>query len=432
MSAFDPKQTFWHERALQTPRKRLRSLMSLRRLLVIIWPMFLAACVTASPDEPIHSAQVGVAFDRKGEIAAFASGLADSRSGRRVTPDDPVRVASISKMVTAIGVMTLVDNGKLDLESDVSRWLGWRLRNPYFPDRPITLGMLLSHTGSVREHDDDYAIPLGHTLQALMQDPGNWDPQHGPGDHYFRYTNLNYPIVASALESVTRERFDMWMRRILFEPMGIDACFNWTTCSDARIARAVELDVAGIPQKDDLHGQRPACPVLLKAPTACDLSAWRAGENGSLFAPQGGLRISARDLAKVARMLLNDGVLDGKRILSRQAVQTLLAQRWHYEGSNGVTDQGFYCSYGYAIQQLARRVPGCRDAILPGRTSLLGHAGDAYGLKSGVWIDPARGVGIVYFVTGVPVNAPKSGAGAFTSAEARAFRRTYSLVAHRH
>ena len=63
-----------------------------------------------------------------------------------MTIDDPVRVASVSKMVTAIGVMKLVDEGKIDLASDVSRWLGWRLRNPNFPDRPITLSMLLSHT----------------------------------------------------------------------------------------------------------------------------------------------------------------------------------------------------------------------------------------------------------------------------------------------
>src|SRR5256885_10965614 len=141
--------------------------------------LVVACCATMPPAEPPVHAQVGVAFDADGELASFAEGVADPQSGRRVTPDNPVRVASVSKMVTTIGVMKLVEQGKLDLTSDVSRWLGWRLRNPAFPDRPITLGMLLSHTSSVREHDDDYVIPLGSTLQARMADPKNWDPQHG-------------------------------------------------------------------------------------------------------------------------------------------------------------------------------------------------------------------------------------------------------------
>src|SRR5438045_7717761 len=141
----------------------------------------LVGCATVPPAEPSVHVQVGVAFDANGELASFAEGIADPQSGRRVTPDDPVRVASVSKMVTTIGVMKLVEQGKLDLSSDVSRWLGWSLRNPNFASRPITLGMLLSHTSSVREHDDDYVIPLGSSLQALMADPKNWDLQHGPG-----------------------------------------------------------------------------------------------------------------------------------------------------------------------------------------------------------------------------------------------------------
>src|SRR5574338_956596 len=143
------------------------------RRIAIALTSILSACATI-PREPPVNAEVGVAFDRNSEIADFADGLADPQSGRRVTADDPVRVASISKMVTAIGVMKLVDQGRLDLESDVSRWLGWSLRNPAFPDQPINLSMLLSHTGSVREHDDDYVIPLGQSLRAVMQDPRNW------------------------------------------------------------------------------------------------------------------------------------------------------------------------------------------------------------------------------------------------------------------
>ena len=392
-------------------------------------PFLLSACATIPQAAPTVQAEVGVAFDRNRDIASFADGIADPLSRRRVTIDDPVRVASVSKMVTAIGVMQLVDTGKLDLNSDVSRWLGWPLRNPAFPDRPITLSMLLSHTASVREHDDDYVIPLGGSLRTVMEDPRNWDARHGPGDGYFSYVNLNYPIIASIVEKVTGERFDTWMHDHVLAPMKLDACFNWPTCSDAAVAHAVELDSpAGKPLKDDLHGVRPDCPVFVKSGEGCDLGRWTLGANGSLFAPQGGLRISARGLARIGRMLLNGGEVDGVRILSPQAVNVLLAQVWRFDGSNGQTDGGFYCSAGNGTHRIPNRVPGCADDLGTRGAILTGHAGDAYGMKSGLWIDWNRGRGIAYFVTGVGDPAPKAPGSAYTAAEVHAFRRTYALL----
>jgi CubicO group peptidase (beta-lactamase class C family) len=331
-------------------------------------------------------------------------------------------------MVVAIGVMKLVEQGKLDLDSDVSKWLGWSLRNPNFPDRPITLGMLLSHTSSVREHDDNYVIPLGRSLRTIMADPQNWDVRHGPGDTYFKYTNLNFPIVGSIVEKATGERFDIWMRKNVLEPMKIDACYNWPTCSDAMVARAVELDQGGKPVKDDLHGRRPDCAVYVNEGEPCDLSLWKPGDNGSLFSPQGGLRISAHGLARVGRMLLGNGTLDGVQILTPQSVDALLTQVWRFNGSNGDIDEGFYCSYGHATQQIPTPVPGCSDDMGTRGATLVGHAGDAYGMKSGIWIDRSRGVGVAYFVTGVPDKAAKGPGTAFTAAETHAFRRTYALL----
>ena len=76
-------------------------------------------------------AAVAVHFDREGKIEArVATGLADWESGRPVDADDPVRVASVSKLVVALGVLRLVDEGRLDLDRDVSDYLGWRLRHP--------------------------------------------------------------------------------------------------------------------------------------------------------------------------------------------------------------------------------------------------------------------------------------------------------------
>jgi len=390
----------------------------------------MTGCTSMQAPQPPPRSQAGVAFDSAREVGAFAEGVADPASGRLVTPDDPVRIASISKLVVAIGVMKLVESGKIDLDSDVSQWLGWQLRNPAFPDRPITLRQLLSHTSSIRDHDDQYAVPLGETVRSAMAEPTSWDPSHGPGAGYFTYSNMNFPIVASIMERVAGERFDIWMRREVLDPMRIDACFNWPTCSDGAVARAVQLSAPdGTPIRDDLHGRRPECPVYVKD-GPCDLSRWRLGENGALFAPQGGLRISARGLARVGRMLLGGGSLDGLRILSPQSVETLLAPAWRFDGSNGGTDKGFYCTYGLATQTIPTPLKGCDDD--PARDGIVraGHAGDAYGLRSGLWIDRTSGTGVAYFVTGLG-DDPQRGRSAFRAAEEVAFSRALSLFPDR-
>jgi hypothetical protein len=129
-------------------------------------------------------------------------------------------------------------------------------------------------------------------------------------------------------------------------------------------------------------------------------------------------------------MLLNDGMLDGVRIVSQHSVDMLVAQVWRFDGRNGVTDGGFYCSYGHATQQIPTRVPGCADDMGTRGAILVGHAGDAYGLKAGLWIDRARGMGIAYFVTGVPDKAPRAKDSAFSAAEEATFRRTYAFISH--
>ena len=398
------------------------------RIAIIAAALLLAGCATVP--QPAHPpiSQTGVTFNRDGEVGSFAEGLADPSTGRPITPDDPVRIASISKVAVAIGVMKLVEAGRLDLDGDVSRWLGWPLRNPAFPDRPIPLRMLLSHTGSVRDHDDQYAIPLGGSVRETMADATSWDARRGPGDHYFTYSNMNFPIVASIMERVTGERFDLWMRREILDPMRIDACFNWPTCSDEAVARAVMLTQDGKPVRDDLGGKRPDCAVFVLDGEPCDLARWKLGENGALFSPQGGLRISARGLARIGRMLLNQGELDGVRILSPESVEALLGPYWGFNQANGDTDNGFYCQYGHAVQRIPTIAPNCADDPGTGGVPFLGHGGDAYGLRSGLWIDPARGTGVAFFVTGLDADPPRARGSAFRAAEAAAFRRAYALL----
>ena len=383
------------------------------KILALIFLTTLVSCATV-PDSPAPNvAYAWATFDRNGLTASGASGLGDRARGRVLTIDDPARVASITKLVVAIGAMRMAEAGQLDLDRDVSDYLGWRLRNPAFPDRPITLRLLLSHRSSLQDEIEYWAIPLGTTIQQALANPAAFDPAHSPGSH-FRYANLGFPVIASAMERASGERFDRLMEHLVLRPLGLDACFNWTTCSDAALARAAVLyDEAGVPIRDDLGGRRPDCPVL--APPECDLAGYRLGDNGALFSPQGGLRASVRDLAVIGRLLLNGGRHEGERLLSEASVREMTGPAWRFDpgsesgagSANGATDNGFYCSYGLAVQVLPVQQEGCRDDLFGDGRRVFGHAGDAYGLRSGLWIDTARGVGIAYYATGNGADPPR-------------------------
>lgn len=390
----------------------------------LILPALLAAaaCTSAHASEPV--AQVRVTFDRDHILAQDARGFADVATQRRITVDDPARIASISKLVTTLGVMRLVEQGKLNLDEDVSKQLGWTLRNPAFPDAPITLRMLLSHTSSLTDNAGYWNVALDEDIRTLANDPKAWDTAHAPGT-WFRYTNLNFPMVASVMERASSERFDRLMQRLVLQPLGLHACFNWSGCDVATIARAVVLyDSNGKPEKDDLHGRAPDCPVIPVRDGSCNLATWVAGRNGTLFSPQGGLRISVMDLAKIGQLLLNEGRIGKTRFLRAESLRAMLGSHWRYDGHDGDIGEmdepqrgSFFCSYGYATQQLGRGDgKSCRDDLFDDGRLRVGHSGNAYGLLSGVWIDPQAGTGVAYYATGVE-NAASGTHSAFSAVE---------------
>lgn len=361
-----------------------------------------AAAQTTPPTGPaVRQEPVGavrIAFDRKGETAVRVSGLADRATGRKLTADDPVRVASISKLVVAIGLMRLVEEGALALDADVSTYLGWTLRNPAFPDRPITLRQLVAHTSGLTD-TVDYVLPLDADMAQILADPRAWDGDHAPGS-YFRYANFNTPVVAAAMEKATGERFDLLMKRLVLDPLKLDACYNWAACSPVTTAQAVVQYRERKPTKDD-PAAIAACPVTPTSDGGCDLASWVAGRNGATFSPQGGLRISARGLASIGRMLLNQGRVGDLSLLSPQSVRAMFTPAWTYDGTNGDHQGGYMCRYALAAQLLATKVAGCKDDPFGDGRQRVGHSGDAYGLKSGLWLDRERGTGVVYFATDV-------------------------------
>jgi CubicO group peptidase (beta-lactamase class C family) len=275
--------------------------------------------------------------------------------------------------------------------------------------------MLLSHRSSIRDGIDYWLIPATSRLEDALKAPAAWDAEHAPGG-YFQYSNLAFPVIGSVMEAATGERLDGLMQRLVFSPLKLEACLNWSSCRDDVVARAVVLYAPdGSVRRDDLRGRRPDCPGTPAPDGGCDLSGYRPGTNGAIFSPQGGLRISVADLARVGAMLLRNGRLpDGRRFLRPQSLAEMERLHWRFDGSNGATEDKFYCGYGLAVQLLARCPPS--DDPFGDRRARSGHAGEAYGLRSGFWIDRARGTGIAYFATGNGDSPPK-GRSAYTAVE---------------
>lgn len=124
------------------------------------------------------------------------------------------------------------------------------------------------------------------------------------------------------------------------------------------------------------------------------------------------------NLARIGKMILHGG----EGFLSPASIATLIGPEWRFDGKNGETEKGFNCTFGLAVQTLATTRAGCRDDPFGDGFRRIGHAGEAYGLRSGLWIDRTNGTGIAFFVSAIPDDAP-AGQSAFTAAEEAVLRR---------
>jgi CubicO group peptidase (beta-lactamase class C family) len=347
---------------------------------------------TAVTAGPVRPAKLKVDFTTNSISPDFVEGDAGVMN-RAVGIDDPVRVASISKLVVALGVMRLAEQGRLDLDRDVSVYLGWPLRNPAFPGVAVTMRQLLSHRSGLRD-TIEYSVPLDGDLSVVLARPEAWEARYPPGV-YFSYANMNSPLIAAVMEAVTGERFDRLMARLVLTPLGLDACFNWGAgCSEGRRAQAVTLlrPNGDLARDAAMNGPDP-CAAYPASNGNCDADRlYRLGRNGSAFSPQGGLRISARDLAKIGQLLL----ADGKPLLSKKTFAEMIGPVWTFDGSNGDDDQGYFKAYGLGIHWLD-------DA---NGNRWIGHVGEAYSLRAGLWINRKAGQGFVRYATMVDEFTP--------------------------
>ncbi len=399
--------------------------------------------IVNDPTFPLVSLSVAAIRDGRVvyESAFGARQLAPTRIA--ATPDSLYRIASISKLITTLGAMKLVESGKLNLDEDISVYLGYALRNPHFPSVAITTRMLMSHTSSLRD-DAGYYFDSAIALREVLVPGGSrfdkgamWSKNAAPGQ-FFQYANLPWGVLATVMERVSGVRFDRWMTQSIFSPLSIEGGFH-----PADFAPQVLQRVATLYRKRDekevwdskgpWRAQVDDYTKLSPVPRAG--AAYVAGHNGTAMSPQGGARLSARGLATLMQMLMQGGEVGGVRVLRADTVAEMLRTQWQGATQAGDRDYGvskdYFNAWGLGNQHfLDIHGNGRGDRLVePGGFKAKGHFGDAYGLTSAFVFDPVTRNGIVFMTGGCGVD-PDTSPGKY-SAMARYEERILTAL-HRH
>jgi CubicO group peptidase (beta-lactamase class C family) len=279
---------------------------------------------------------------------AYQYGNADITTNRPVDADTKYRIASLSKLVVAICAVMLADEGKLDLDEDIAVYLGYTVRNPDFPNTPITSRMLLQHTSSIYDSAPFYDSIMGRnqasTQNLLARSSSYWGRKPGTA---FEYSNFGYTVLGAVCELASGIKLDTLARDILFEPLDIDAGFLARNLKDTSNIAALYDNNHDLARSVDTQLGRVQSDIL--------------GEDQHLA--QGSLVISAFDFAKILAMLGNGGVFRNEQILSPESVVEI-----HHANVAGP---------GY-MQGLATRFSD-DGSFLPG-IDFYWHTGSAYGV----------------------------------------------------
>ena len=253
----------------------------------------------------------------EGILESYSYGMADLDNNVASNEDTIYRIASISKTVGAIGLMQLVEEGKINLDEDISTYLGYKVRNPYYPDDVITVKMITLQTSSIQDGYDDEnpayddvikgyngvnGRSINVSLQDLLTNPNceYYTPltfgKYQPGTRWC-YSNFGCGIMACIIEKASGETYVEYMENHVFKPLGIDASFKAGRITNKeRIATMYSYRQSGLKNWSKewfTNGGYTFYPL---------------GDN--FRGPAGGLFISMKDLSKIMRMFLN--ILLGK------------------------------------------------------------------------------------------------------------------------
>jgi CubicO group peptidase (beta-lactamase class C family) len=308
-----------------------------------------------------RAAVAGIGFaavtrDKDVVVGGVGTGDLARRSG--VTGETVFEAASIAKLVVATCVMQLVEEGKLDLDADASKYVGLSLRHPR-SQTPITLRMLLSHRASIRDRREEIAVArAGHELAAFLAQYMVEEAKPraaafldaAPGTAT-AYSNVGASLAALAVERVAGATFAEVSAHRVLEPLRMRDT-SWVA-----------------PLRTSTNGARPYAHVdggFVSLPSP----------SHALY-PSVDLHASARDLARFARVMLRDGELDGARILTPTSVHAMMS-----------------AVAGDGEQALAWQLRTI------GPTRVAGHEGEDAGATTALFLDLASGTGAVVLANG--------------------------------
>jgi len=306
-----------------------------------------------------------VGYDGKtGEYFTYEFGYADTGDRRRVDVDTKFRVASLAKLTTVICAMILADEGLIDLDTDISVYLGYEVKNPNYPQVPITTRMLMQHTSSVFDsgafqlsRDRNTSESLRYLLEesSSSERGSSFRRSNQPGA-VFEYSNFGYSVIGAICENVAGKTLDSFAREALFDPLDIDAGYV--------PGNMIDTDNIAV-----IYNERHAVSRSLQS----QLSIAESDVLGhDLHLAQGNLTISILDYSKILTMLGNGGTLHGVRILSQDAVRAInnanvegvaymqgLATRHSVGGI--IPDIGFYWHSGSAYGTFSQYIYSTED-----------------------------------------------------------------------
>ncbi len=310
-----------------------------------------------------------VYLSKDGYLEQTNSGFSYLDGNKGLNDNSIYRIASISKVIVAIGLLKLYDKGLVDLDEDISKYLGFTVRNPKFPDVEITLRMVLTQTSSIiddgklvdgvwKGYDgsnctDDY-IELKDLLTPGSDRFNIGYSDYKPGTNFI-YSNLGCGLLACVCEKITNKYFPEYIKEELLHPLGIKSGFRVEDIEnkEALVSHYKYRDNKFILYRD-INGfkkvQSPRYPL---------------GANFRGVA--GGLYISAHDLSKIMQMLMHKGLYNDIRILEEETVIEMQKVQWE-----GIPTDPTY------------RKKGLQMIIMEQFTEkpLYGHFGNAYGLRS--------------------------------------------------
>lgn len=336
-------------------------------------------------------------------------GFKNVEFGALVDSNTLFKVASLSKVVSTLGLMKLVEQGKLNLDEDISTYLGFKLVNPYWPNDKITLKMILSHTSSIQDVGQ-----FDQFLLATRTHPNNPPdlkdlllPNHKyfnkylwlrnrPGT-YFQYSNMAFGLIGAIIENVSNKRFDIFMKENLFKPLELNASYNVFDLQN-------QLDLSNLYlwRPHEFSIQLNEQYYALSEKFNCDF--YPIGKNGYLFPAQSGLRITAKGLQVIMGLFFNNGesfALNSRKkviIFESKTIDTMCKVVWQYPSSiehkigNGNTQNGLFMQWALGLQNT--NLGYSNDSFY------LGHKGVAYGLFSGFYFNRNTQNGCVFIING--------------------------------